>query len=84
MADNPRKCSHIRKACGHLNNIGVFTVDNDYSMTDDNAVDHIRGVLGFNSWVKDTESYLKFSQSSVRTDKKSWITMNALVSHNLH
>jgi hypothetical protein len=52
-------------------------------MIDDNAVDNIRGIVDFNSCVEYTESYVKF-QSSMRTDKESWIAMNALIAHNLH
>lgn len=64
-------------------NTGMFTVDNDYSMIDDNVVDHIRGIVDFNSCVEYTESYVRFSQTSMRT-VISWIAMNALIARNWH
>lgn len=67
--DDPRKWSHIRKACSHLDNSCVCTVDNDCSVTDNNAVDRIYSSFDFNACVEYAKSYVKFSQRSMEKTK---------------
>lgn len=69
--DDPYKWSHVRKACSHLDSFRMCTVDNDYSMVDNNTVDHIHGVFDFNSCIEYTKSYVRFCQSSMIAAKSS-------------
>lgn len=63
VGDDPRQWSRTRKARGDLNNFDTCTVDDDYSMIDDNVVDRVHGIFNFDSCVEYTKSYVKFSQA---------------------